>query len=229
MAEMNRRRKKIASLIFDIDGTLVDSNDLHARAWQEAFREFGKRIPYDVIREQMGKGGDLLVPDLLNAREMQQYGPRLQKFRQALFRREYRPRVRPFPRIRESFELLAASRIRLALASSSDQEDVDYYVELLGIGVLLEATTSKDDAQFSKPSPEIFEAALKKLSTVRSRTATVGDTPYDVLASHRCALPVIAVRCGGFEEKFLQKAEFVFDDVGELSGRINEVEDYFNE
>jgi len=226
---MPTRRKNIAALIFDIDGTLVDSNDLHARAWQVSFREFGKKIPFAVMREQMGKGGDLLVPDLLNAREIQQFGKKLQIYRKRLFHKEYLPKVRPFRGIRDCFRKLGERNIPLALASSSDNDEVRYYVDLLGVADLIEATTSKDDAQFSKPSPEIFGAALDKLGTVKTRSVAVGDTPYDVLAAHRCALPVIAVRCGGFDDRFLQKAEFIFDSVEELTARIGEIEDYLNE
>ena len=75
---------KLQGLIFDIDGTLVDSNDHHARCWIEAFDHFGKRFDYDVVRHQIGKGGDLLVPDLLNAREMRRFGEQVKKYRGAL-------------------------------------------------------------------------------------------------------------------------------------------------
>ncbi|HEY5611124.1 MAG TPA: HAD hydrolase-like protein [Thermoanaerobaculia bacterium] len=90
--------RAIRGLIFDIDGTLIDSNDLHAQAWQEAFAEFGKEIAYDVIRSHIGKGGDLLIPDLLNARQMRELGTKLRHYRKQLFRRKFLPKARPFPR-----------------------------------------------------------------------------------------------------------------------------------
>ena len=214
-------------MIFDIDGTLVDSNDLHAEAWVEAFAKYGKEFPFDVIRQQMGKGGDLLVPDMLQAREMRKFGEQLTKDRGELFKKKYMPRVKPFPWARSCFEELSARGIKLALASSSNEEEVDYYTGLLGVAGLLEGSTSKGDAETSKPSPEIFRAALERIGTSEERTLTVGDTPYDILASHRVPLPVAAVLSGGFERDVLAKAEFLYDDVRELVRKIDEVDVYF--
>ncbi|MHB0969478.1 MAG: HAD family hydrolase [Thermoanaerobaculia bacterium] len=221
------RRKGTAGLIFDIDGTLVDSNDFHAEAWQLAFREFGKRVPFDVVRSQIGKGGDLLVPDLLQARDMRAFGEKLKKFRKKLWKDRYIDRVRPFPRATASLRALRELGIRLVLASSSDPDEVRHYVELLGIGDILEGSTSKRDAGYSKPYPEIFEVALAKIGTPASRTAAVGDTPYDILAAHRLAIPIVAVRSGGFPRSALAKAEFLMRDVPELTRRIERLDDYF--
>lgn len=220
---------KLKGLIFDIDGTLVDTNDLHAQCWQEAFDYFGKKIEYDVMRSQIGKGGDLLVPDLLNAREMREFGKKIKKYRTTLYKKNYMPRARPFPRIRELFEMLRDRKVKIALASSSNPDEVKYYTKLLDVGDLLEGSTSKKDAEMSKPSPEIFEAALERLGTPSARTFTVGDTPYDILASHRCALPIVAVLSGGFDRRLLTKAEFLFEDVEELGRKIEQIDGYFEE
>ena len=223
------RRVRLQGLIFDIDGTLVDTNDLHAQCWQEAFAKFGKKIEYEVIRNQIGKGGDLLVPDLLNAREMRKSGKKVKDYRTQLYKEKYMPKARPFPRIRELFEELRKREVKIALASSSNPDEVAYYTKLLGVGDLLEGSTSKKDAEMSKPSPEIFEAALAGLGTDDAFTFTVGDTPYDILASHRCALPIVAVLSGGFDRRLLTKAEFLFDDVEELGRKIEQIDAYFEE
>jgi HAD superfamily hydrolase (TIGR01549 family) len=215
--------KKTDALIFDIDGTLVDSNDLHAAAWQEAFRHFGVELPYPTIREQMGKGGDLLVPDLLDVWQMRKFGDELREYRKKLFRREYLNRVQPFDGVRETLETLRAREIKLALASSSDEEEVKHYIELLGIEDLLEGSTSKGDAKFSKPSPEIFEAALERAGNPK-RAAAVGDTPYDITAAHRCALPIVAVRSGGFPDQTLAIAEMLLNDIREIPGKMEEID-----
>src|SRR5215212_538488 len=173
------------AILLDIDGTLVDSNDKHAHCWVQAFAHFGKKVPWDVIRQQIGKGGDLLVPDTLNAREMREFGEPLKKYRGELWKDEYMKSVQPFPGVRDSIRALADKGIKLAFASSSNPDEVEYYVELLGVGDLLEGTTSKEDAQLSKPSPEIFQAALDRVKTDPARTIAVGDTPYDILAAHR--------------------------------------------
>jgi HAD superfamily hydrolase (TIGR01549 family) len=177
----------------------------------------------------VGKGGDLLVPDLLNAKEMRQFGKELQEFRGKLFKEKYLARVRPFPGVRPLFERLKEQGVRMALGSSSDSEDVEYYTRLLGVGELLEGATSKKDAEFSKPSPEIFRAAVERLGTDEARTLAVGDTPYDILAAHRVPLAVAAVLSGGFERELLARAEFVFDDVQQLEREIERIDVYFSE
>ena len=96
-----------AAFLFDIDGPLVDSVDLHARAWQKAFAHFGLDIPYEQVRSQIGKGGDQLLPVFVPASELESLGAEIEKYRGALFKREYLPRVRPFPRVRD---LLARSK-----------------------------------------------------------------------------------------------------------------------
>lgn len=217
------------AFLLDIDGTLVDSNDKHAHCWVEAFAHFGKTVEWDVIRNQIGKGGDLLVPDTLNAREMRRFGEELQKFRGELWKERFMNTVEPFPGVVDSIRALHDRGVKLAFASSSSSEEVEYYVDLLGVGDLLEGTTSKEDAQFSKPSPEIFQAALKTVKSDPAFTFAVGDTPYDILAAHRMALPVVAVRCGGFAEELLAKAEFVFDDLNEMIRELNRVDEYFHE
>jgi HAD superfamily hydrolase (TIGR01549 family) len=218
----------LEGIIWDVDGTLVDSNDLHTRCWQEAFGHFGKHIEYEVVRRQIGKGGDLLVPDLLNAKEMRRFGEEVKSYRSELYKRDYLPRVKPFFDVRGMFERLRERGIVMALASSSNSDEVEYYTRLLGVADLLQASTSKKDAVWSKPSPEIFQAALERLGTRDARTLAVGDTPYDILAAHRVPLAVTAVLSGGFPPELLAKAEFVFDNVQQLEREIEIIDVYFS-
>lgn len=219
----------LQGILFDIDGTLIDSNDIHCRAWLEAFEHFDRPQPWELMRGQIGKGGDLLVPDLLNARDMRKFGEELKKHRGELFKKKYMKTIEPFPRVKEMFEELRGRGVKLALASSSNPDEVDYYTGLLGVGDLVAGTTSKEDAEMSKPSPEIFRAALERTGTDPARTFAVGDTPYDVLAAHRIPVPVVAVLCGGFPRETLAKAEFLFADVAEMVRKIDEVDGYFDE
>ena len=88
---------RLQGILFDIDGTLVDSNDIHARCWIEAFAHFGKQLDFEIVRHQIGKGGDLLVPDLLNAKEMRRFGEQLKKYRSEIYKKKFMRNVKPFP------------------------------------------------------------------------------------------------------------------------------------
>ncbi|HEX2831559.1 MAG TPA: HAD family hydrolase [Thermoanaerobaculia bacterium] len=217
------------AFLLDIDGTLVDSNDKHADCWVQAFAQFGKTVEWKIIRQQIGKGGDLLVPDTLDAREMRAFGEKVKTFRGELWTRRYMKSVQPFPGVVEAIRALHGRGVKLAFASSSNPEEVEYYVELLGVGDLLAGTTSKEDAEFSKPSPEIFQAALERVKSDPAKTFAVGDTPYDILAAHRIPVPIVAVRCGGFPDELLAKAEFRFDDFPSVVKELDRIDEYFSE
>ena len=220
---------KLKAVLLDIDGTLVDSNDKHTDCWVEAFAHFDKQVAWDVIRGQIGKGGDLLVPDTLNAREMQQFGEQVKQYRGELWKEQYMRHVQPFPGAVAAIRELHERGIKVALASSSNPDEVEYYVELLGVGELLAGTTSKEDAEFSKPSPEIFQAALERVKSDPARSLAVGDTPYDILAAHRTPVPIAAVLCGGFPRESLTKAEFLFDDLPAMVKELDRIDEYFRD
>jgi HAD superfamily hydrolase (TIGR01509 family) len=200
-------RVMVTGVIFDIDGTLVDSVDLHAQAWQEAFRHFGFDIPYDTVRGQIGKGGDQLLPALLPKDVVKEKGEEIDKYRADLFKREYMPKVRPFPAVRELFERIKRDGKRVALASSAKGPELKEYKRLANIGDLIEAETSSDDAEKSKPHPDIFEAALDRLGGIDpAEVVVVGDTPYDAEAAGKAGLRTVGVLCGGFPADRLRAA-----------------------
>ena len=120
----------IRGAIFDLDGTLVDSNEFHVLAWQETFRHFGKEIPLERLREQIGKGGDQYLPVFLTEREMREIGEEADKFRGEVFKKKYLPQVKPFPKVRELFEKLRADGKKIALASSGKEAEVRHYEKL---------------------------------------------------------------------------------------------------
>ncbi|HYR29572.1 MAG TPA: HAD-IA family hydrolase, partial [Thermoanaerobaculia bacterium] len=135
--------------------------------------------------------------------------------------------VQPFPGVREAIRAFDDRGLKLAFASSSNPDEVEYYVSLLGAEDLLEGSTSKKDAKLSKPSPEIFEAALEQVGGDAAATLVVGDTPYDILAAHRARLAVAALLCGGFARELLAKAEFLLDDVPTLVKELERIDEYF--
>ncbi|WP_336487546.1 HAD family hydrolase [Methylobacterium nigriterrae] len=195
------------AVIFDIDGTLLDSVDLHARAWVAAFRHFGVAVEEAAVRRQIGKGGDQLMPVFLPAERVAREGKTIEAYRSDLFRRDYLPGVRPFPGVRALFERIRGEGHAIALASSGKASEVAHYQEILGIRDLVDVATSADDADRSKPHPDIFEAALAKLRPKHARTIlAVGDTPYDAEAAAKAGLPTIGVLCGGFPEADLSAA-----------------------
>jgi len=215
----------IKAVIFDIDGTLVDSVDLHAQAWKEAFRHFGKDIPYQQIRHQIGKGGDQLMPVFFTHEELDEFGKRMEKFRGELFKREFLPRVRPFPRVRELFQRIKEDGKKIALASSAKDEEIEIYKKLLRIEDLVHEEASADDAEKSKPYPDIFRAALDRLGDVRPAEAiAVGDTPYDVDAAGQLRIKTIGMRCGGFPVAELIAAGCIaiYDEPADLLARYEE-------
>lgn len=197
----------IRAVIFDIDGTLIDSVDGHARAWQTILARYGRDVPLAQVRQQIGKGGDQLMPVFLPEEVVDRLGEQIERERLDLFKREYLPHVRPFPGNRELFERILADGKRIVLASSAKGEELKTYKEIAGIADLIEEETSSDDAERSKPHPDIFEAALAKLEDVPPAEAVViGDTPYDAEAAAKAGLRTIGVLCGGFPETDLRAA-----------------------
>ena len=194
----------IRAVIFDLDGTVVDSNDLHAEAWREAFQHYGKEFPMKELHHQIGKGGDKYLPEFLSTAEIREFGSELEEFRSDLFRRKYLERVKPFPRVRELFQRIRDDGKRIALASSGNDTEVTHYVKLAELGELIDAQTTKSDVANSKPSPDVFASALSLLHLQAQDAIVIGDTPYDVQAAKKIELPTVAVLCGGFPEDELR-------------------------
>ena len=212
-------------ILFDIDGTLLDSNTLHAQAWSDAFKEFGKNISREEVFPQIGKGGDQLIPVFLTKGEIEKFGKQLEKRRGEIFKEQYLHQAKPFPHVRELFQLLLKEKKQIGLATSSKDEEVEQFKKILNIEDLIQAQTTKDDAAHSKPEPDIFKAALKKLKGISNHDiVVVGDTPYDVVAAKKIGLKVIAVLCGGFEEELLRRegADQVYRDPTDLMNHFQE-------
>ncbi|MEE7504324.1 HAD family hydrolase [Methylobacterium mesophilicum] len=213
------------AVIFDIDGTLLDSVDLHARAWVEAFAQFGVRTDFAEVRRQIGKGGDELMPVFLSEERVAREGETIEAYRSDLFKRRYLPDVRPFSGVRPLFEHIRSAGLKIALASSGKRSEVEHYTEILGIGDLVDVATSSDDADRSKPHPDIFEAALQKLDGVPpDAIIVVGDTPYDAEAAAKAGLRTVGLLCGGFPEADLRAAGCVaiFRDPQDLLDRFSQ-------
>ncbi len=197
----------LRAVIFDIDGTLIDSVDLHAEAWREALLHFGHDIPYEKVRWQIGKGGDQLMAALLTKGERERQGEEIERYRSQLFKEKYLPKATAFPQVRDLFKRLKASGLRVALASSCKADEMPVYERLANIKDLVDGKTCGDDVDRSKPEPDIFEAMLRRLGELQPDQAiAVGDTPYDAEAAGKAGLRTIGVLSGGFPEEALRKA-----------------------
>ena len=192
------------AVIFDVDGTLIDTNDLHTAAWVETFRHFGVEVDRDDVRREMGKGGDQLMPCFLPPDMVERMGRDIQRFRVDLFQRKYLPQARAFPGVRELFERLRAEGQTVVLASSAKADELENYKSLAGIADLIDAATSSDDVERSKPYPDIFRAALEHIRPIRPEEAVVvGDSPFDAEAARAAGVRMVGVLCGGFDANAL--------------------------
>ncbi len=212
------------AVVFDVDGTLIDSVNLHAKAWQDAFAEYGRTIAFDDIRGQIGKGGDQLMPIFLSKGDIEAFSEKLEERRGAFLKECYLPKVQAFPRVRALFEHLRAKGLDITLASSAKEDELETYEKVADIEDLIDEQTSSDDAESSKPDHDIFLAALKRLGNPDPRNViVVGDTPYDMEAARKAGLRTIGVLCGGFPEDSLRKAGCIaiYQDPADLLARYD--------
>ncbi|WP_321918011.1 MULTISPECIES: HAD family hydrolase [Paraburkholderia] len=196
----------LQAIVFDIDGTLVDSVDLHALAWHEAFSQFSHSVSFEQARSQIGKGGDQLIPTFLSDRDIADHGAALEECRSARFKSEYLASIRPFLGVPELFLRARDAGLKIAVASSAKEDELQKHLEIAGVTKLIDAASSSSDADRSKPAPDIFEAVLAKLHVEASNALAVGDSPYDAQAANKTGLNCIGLLCGGFIEKDLRAA-----------------------
>jgi HAD superfamily hydrolase (TIGR01509 family) len=201
--------------LLDVDGTLVDSNYHHALAWYRALRRSGIVLPLWRIHRHVGMGGDQLLPALLGERLDEERGEEIRAARDE----EYGRLIGEVAPLEGSTELMAELKERglsVVLASSSPQDELDHYLELLDARELADAWTTDDDVKATKPEPDLVHAALEKAGT--EDAVMVGDTPWDVEAARKAGIETICVITGGFSEQELGDAGAVavYESVEEL-------------
>ncbi|WP_206107724.1 HAD family hydrolase [Paludisphaera rhizosphaerae] len=209
-------------VLFDVDGTLIDSNDAHAEAWLRAFDAHGYKVTFPEIRERIGKGGDKMVMELVGLKEDDPTAMAINEDRADFFLEQLVPTLHGFPAARDLIQRMKEDGLRIGVASSAKTDELKALLKIARIADLIEAQTSSDDAENSKPDPDIVVAAVEKLGLPADRVVMLGDTPYDVQAAARAGVAVIAVRSGGWEAEELAGAIAVYNDVADLFDNYDE-------
>lgn len=210
------------TVVLDVDGTLVDSNDAHARAWVDAFSEAGITVPFDRVRRAIGMGGDKLMPSVAGIEEESDTGKAVSARRSVIFKERYLPDVRAFPRTRELVLRFRADGFGLAVASSAKEDELQPLLVRAGVADLIDIRTSSDDADESKPDPDIVHAAMRTSGADPRRTIMLGDTPYDVEAARAAGIAIVALECGGWDSTALNGAAAVYRDPADLLAHYDE-------
>lgn len=207
----------LRGILLDIDGTLLLSNDAHARAWVDAYHEFGYDVPFERIQPLIGMGGDKLIkqvtPDL---DEESEPGKDVAARRREIFLQIYAPGLQPAPGARALVQRLRDLGLRLTVATSAKGEELQPLLEAAGVADLIEEKTTSDDAEASKPDPDIVQAALQKSGLPPGDVLMLGDTPYDVESAGKAGVGLVAFRCGGHSDEDLHGALSVYDDPQDL-------------
>lgn len=212
----------VEALLCDIDGTLVESNWLHAEAWEVAFGAIGIHLEIETVRRQIGKGGDELIPVFVPWWKREHGEEPLKNFRGYIFRQDYLHRVKPLPMVREFLLRLRENGIRLALATSAHRQEIEDYKRIAHIEDLIEEQTSADDASKAKPHPDIFTATLHRLQLRPERCLALGDTPYDAESAGLAGVRTIGVTTGGWSREELLDAGCIeaYESVADLLMRF---------
>lgn len=213
----------IRAVILDIDGTLIDSNAAHARAFVDAAHQLGfESPPVEEVLPLIGMGGDRLIPRAFGFEQDDERGERLEELKGNIFRSRYLQELKPTPGARALLERLRADGYKLVVATSAGPDDVEGLLERAGVADLIESATSADDVDASKPAPDVVQAALEEAGEDREAAVMLGDTPYDVEAAGRAGVRILAVRTGGWDDDALDGAAAIYDDPADLLARYED-------
>ena len=213
--------RAIRGVLLDIDGTLVDSNDVHARAWVEALAEAGFEVPFARVRPLIGKGGDKLMPEVTGLAGDDPRLAALGKRRTQLLLERHVREIRALPGARALLERLKALDYVVAIATSANEDELGAILRAGGVEDLFDARTSSDDAERSKPDPDIVAAAVERAGVPADACVMIGDTPYDVSAARKAGVDIIGVRSGGWGDPDLAGAIAVYDGPADLLARLD--------
>ena len=206
----------IHAVIFDVDGTLVDSNDAQARSWVDALKEFGYSVPYEKVRPLIGMGGDKVLPEIIGVQKDSEKGKQISKRRSEIFKEKYLPNVKPFPDAQKLLDRMRKQGLKLAIATSAQPDELRPLLQIVGAADLIEDKTSARDVESSKPDPDVMQVALKRVGYPPNEVVMIGDTPYDIEAARKAGVGTIAFRCGGWSDSDLAGAIAIYNDPADL-------------
>jgi HAD superfamily hydrolase (TIGR01509 family) len=208
-------------VLVDIDGTLLDSNDAHASAWVKALREAGHSVPFDKVRRLIGKGGDKLLAEVAGLSDNSSEGAEISDRRARIFRDEYLPSLKPFPRVRDLLQRLRRDGYRLVVATSAQEDEMHALLERTGGAEFFEQAASAADAKHSKPDPDIVKAALRKARCRPQAALMIGDTPYDIEAAGAADVRAIGLCSGGWSADALRGAIAIYENAADVLARYD--------
>jgi HAD superfamily hydrolase (TIGR01509 family) len=208
------------AVLFDMDGTLVNSNELHASAWAEVLERFGHEITAEKVWPLIGKGGDKLLPELTGIEAASEEGQRISEARTKIFIEHYAPRIKAFPKVRELLQYLEAQGKKIIIANSANKDELLAILQASGLKDCFPDMTSADDAEQSKSNPDIIQAALKKVGASAGNAVMIGDTPYDIEAAQRAGVSIVAFRSGGWSDEAFAGATAVCEGAEELLSEL---------
>lgn len=213
---MSDRSQLRPGVLFDVDGTLADTNYLHALAWSRAFRDAGEWAPMNAIHRLVGMGGDQLVRQLLG-----HDSPEASKAR-PLHYRELMGDARVFPGARDLLYELHSQEVAVVLATSAPTDELEVLLALLDASEAIDAITAADDVETAKPGPEVFLLAMERGAIDPKRAIAVGDSVWDVQAARAAGVGCVAVETGGFSQSELAQAGalHVYRDVKEIADQL---------
>lgn len=217
----------LRAVIFDLDGTLLDTNGLHSRAWADVLAEAGHTIPEERVALEIGKGGDRLVPTLVGETVEREQGEALRTAHGERYRALVASEgVRVFPEAAAIFEAVRERGLRTAVATASKEENLEHVLEQAGLQLydLADAIVTDSDVENSKPAPDVVLAAAAKLGLPPAACAMVGDTPYDAIAARQAGVVLLGVLTGVHDAAAMHRAgaRAVFSDIADLHARLDD-------
>lgn len=203
--------KGLRAVLFDVDGTLVASNDAHARAWVTALREAGYDVGFAQVRRLIGMGGDKVLPQLAGPRLRAEDAAAILDRRRDVFMQRELPGLQALPGARLLLEHLVGEGLRCTVASSGEPEEVVELLRLARVDDLMILPSADEPPEPSKPDPDLLEAALARVACEAQEAVFIGDSPFDVEAALRAGVPMVAFRSGGWPDVQLRGALALYD------------------